>query len=85
MSAHQPFPTRDGQEGVPDAAAGRDAHETPTMNELLAACAAATAVSTPPDTAAEAPQGEPAGPADEPQAEEGSGPGTASTGSRDAA
>ncbi|MEU5012191.1 hypothetical protein AB0G35_18190 [Streptomyces sp. NPDC021749] len=26
-----------------------DARETPTMNELLAACAAASAVSTPPD------------------------------------
>ncbi|MGW8553620.1 hypothetical protein [Streptomyces tubercidicus] len=83
MSAHQPFPTRDGHEGVPVAAAGRDAHETPTMNELLAACAAATAVSTPPDAAAEARQGKPAGPADEPEAEEGAG--AASTGSRDAA
>ncbi|GAA2600208.1 hypothetical protein Stube_38100 [Streptomyces tubercidicus] len=55
------------------------------MNELLAACAAATAVSTPPDAAEEARQGKPAGPADEPEAEEGSGPGPASTGSRDAA
>lgn len=39
-----------------------DARETPTMNELLAACAAASAVSTPPDASEEARasrQGEP--------------------------
>ncbi|GFE23962.1 hypothetical protein Sliba_44150 [Streptomyces nigrescens] len=52
------------------------------MNELLAAGAAASAVSTPPDAAEEARQGRPA---DEPEAEEESEPGTASTGGRDAA
>ncbi|MCX5449009.1 hypothetical protein [Streptomyces nigrescens] len=83
MSAHQPAPTPDGRESTPFAAAGRDARETPTMNELLAAGAAASAVSTPPDAAEEARQGRPAGPADEP--EEESEPGTASTGGRDAA
>lgn len=77
MSAHQPVPTSDGREGSPVAAAGRAAQETPTMNELLAACAAASAVSTPPDAAAEARQDEPAEP------EESEEP--ASTGGRDAA
>ncbi|WP_274915100.1 hypothetical protein [Streptomyces sp. WZ-12] len=46
MSPHQSAPTP---------AAGRAEQEArraaPTMNELLAACAAATAVSTPPDVA----------------------------------
>lgn len=78
MSAHQPFPPSDGREGSPVAAAGR-AGETPTMNELLAACAAASAVSTPPDAAEEARQDKPA----EPAAEESEEP--ASTGGRDAA
>ncbi|MGA5562587.1 hypothetical protein ACPCUV_15605 [Streptomyces platensis] len=78
MSAHQSFPTSDGREGSPVAAAGRAAHETPTMNELLAACAAASAVSTPPDAAAEARADQPAEPAEE--SEE-----PASTGGRDAA
>ncbi|MCL7491830.1 hypothetical protein M8I34_10310 [Streptomyces sp. MCA2] len=56
------------------------------MNELLAACAAASAVSTPPDAAEEARQGEPARSADEPAGEDGTGPaGSASTGGRDAA
>ncbi|MCR8575044.1 hypothetical protein [Streptomyces sp. Isolate_219] len=82
MSAHQPAPSPDGRESTPIAAAGRDARETPTMNELLAACAAASAVSTPPDAAEEARRGRPA---DEPEAEEESEPGTASTGGRDAA
>lgn len=85
MSAHQPAPSPDGRENTPFAAAGRDARETPTMNELLAACAAASAVSTPPDAAEEARRGRPAGPADEPEAEGESEPGTASTGGRDAA
>ncbi|WP_432143900.1 hypothetical protein [Streptomyces sp. bgisy084] len=79
MPAHQPFPTPDGREGGPVAAAGRAARETPTMNELLAACAAASAVSTPPDAAEEARQDKPA----EPAAEEPEEP--ASTGGRDAA
>ncbi|MGW1377701.1 hypothetical protein ACWD6P_25985 [Streptomyces sp. NPDC002446] len=63
-----------------------DARETPTMNELLAACAAANAVSTPPDAAEEARaprKGKPAGPADGPAAEGGDRP--ASTRGRDAA
>ncbi|MEU8915817.1 hypothetical protein [Streptomyces nigrescens] len=85
MSAHQPAPSPDGRGSTPFAAAGRDARETPTMNELLAAGAAASAVSTPPDAAEEAPRGRPAGSADEPEAEEESEPGTASTGGRDAA
>ncbi|MFF3546354.1 hypothetical protein [Streptomyces platensis] len=79
MSAHQPFPTSDGREDSPVAAAGRAARETPTMNELLAACAAASAVSTPPDAATEAREDQPA----EPAAEESEEP--ASTGGRDAA
>ncbi|MFD0163445.1 hypothetical protein ACFVJH_04715 [Streptomyces decoyicus] len=53
------------------------------MNELLAACAAASAVSTPPDAAEEARQGKPERSADEPAAEDEAGP--ASTGGRDAA
>ncbi|MCF3173513.1 hypothetical protein IPZ61_09310 [Streptomyces sioyaensis] len=90
MSAHQPFPTPEG----PVEAAGREARETPTMNELLAACAAASAVSTPPDAAEEARQA--AGPGapeeqdvhkeqDEPEEEAGAGTRPASTGGRDAA
>ncbi|MFH8684493.1 hypothetical protein [Streptomyces lydicus] len=60
-----------------------DARETPpTMNELLAACAAASAVSTPPDADEEGRQGKPAGRRDEPEAEGGDAP---STGGRDAA
>jgi hypothetical protein len=85
MSAHQPSPTSEGRGSTPIVAAGRaehDARETPTMNELLAACAAASAVSTPPG-AEEARQGKPAKPADEPEAEGGAG--AASTGGRDAA
>ncbi|MFG2864328.1 hypothetical protein [Streptomyces sioyaensis] len=90
MSAHQPFPTPEG----PVEAAGREARETPTMNELLAACAAASAVSTPPDAAEEARQT--AGPGapeeqdvhkeqEEPEEEVGAGTRPASTGGRDAA
>ncbi|MFF8789847.1 hypothetical protein [Streptomyces sp. NPDC015125] len=57
------------------------------MNELLAAGAAASAVSTPPDAAEEADRGKPAKPAGEPEAEgeEQDGPGVASTTGRDAA
>ncbi|MFI9261432.1 hypothetical protein ACIGT4_27545 [Streptomyces sioyaensis] len=93
MSAHQPFPTPEG----PVEAAGREARETPTMNELLAACAAASAVSTPPDAAEEdrrtagpdAPDEQDVKQKQEEQKgrEEGAGAGTrpASTGGRDAA
>ncbi|MFE0375370.1 hypothetical protein ACFW1M_07230 [Streptomyces inhibens] len=72
-----------------------DARETPTMTELLAACAAANAVSTPPGadeesgktaesrkTAEPRKQG-PAGSADEPAAEDENKP--VSTQGRDAA
>ncbi|WP_234442372.1 hypothetical protein [Streptomyces sp. NRRL S-1448] len=49
-----------------------DARETPTMNELLAACAAASAVSTPPDAPEESRKERPAArkdrPADRPAA-----------------
>ncbi|WP_234341114.1 hypothetical protein [Streptomyces sp. NRRL S-1813] len=55
------------------------------MNELLAACAAASAVSTPPDAAEETRQGKPAGSADEPAGEDETGPAGSSTGGRDAA
>lgn len=89
MSAHQPSPTPEGRGRTPIAAAGRvghEARETPSMNELLAACAAASAVSTPPDAAEEARQGRPAPPADEAAGEDETGPaGSASTGGRDAA
>ncbi|MFG2139387.1 hypothetical protein [Streptomyces sp. NPDC048650] len=46
MSAHQPFDAaaRRAEDGAPE--------QPPTMTELLAACAAASAVSTPPDTTA---------------------------------
>ncbi|MFI0908059.1 hypothetical protein ACH4TE_31790 [Streptomyces sioyaensis] len=93
MSAHQPFPTPEG----PVEAAGHEARETPTMNELLAACAAASAVSTPPDAAEEARRTAGPGAPDEQDVkekqeeqkdgEEGAGAGTrpASTGGRDAA
>ncbi|MFE7298791.1 hypothetical protein [Streptomyces sp. NPDC057579] len=57
MSPHQPSSASERRGGAPVEAAGRteqDARKTPpTMNELLAACAAATAVSTPPDVAEE--------------------------------
>ncbi|MEU4846329.1 hypothetical protein [Streptomyces gilvosporeus] len=60
----------DGRGGVPvpaDRRADRAAPEQPpTMNQLLAACAAASAVSTPPDAAAQSRtdrQPEPEGPA----------------------
>jgi len=98
MSAHQPFPT---PEGPVEAAgrAGHEARETPTMNELLAACAAASAVSTPPDAAEETRQGGTAGPGapeeqqeqdahkeqEEPEGKAGAGTRPASTGGRDAA
>ncbi|MEU8783099.1 hypothetical protein [Streptomyces sp. NPDC048637] len=85
MSAHQPSSSPYGRERTPIAAGGRDARETPTMNELLAACAAASAVSTPPDAAEEARRDKPAGPADEPETDEEPEPGAASTGGRDAA
>ncbi|MFF7229951.1 hypothetical protein BX264_3010 [Streptomyces sp. 2333.5] len=91
MSAHQPFPTPEG----PVEAAGREARETPTMNELLAACAAASAVSTPPDAAEEdrrtagpgAPDEQDVKEKQEKDREEETGAGTrpASTGGRDAA
>ncbi|MFI9077749.1 hypothetical protein ACIGW8_14890 [Streptomyces sioyaensis] len=90
MSAHQPFPTHEG----PVEAAGCEARETPTMNELLAACAAASAVSTPPDAAEEARQtAEPGAPEEQDVQEEqkdreeeaGAGTRPASTGDRDAA
>ncbi|MGW7573650.1 hypothetical protein [Streptomyces sp. NPDC054765] len=86
MSAHQPSPLPEGRGSTPVAAAGRgeyEAREAPTMNELLAAGAAASAVSTPPDAAGEARPGKPAESAEEPETEDGAGP--ASTGSRDAA
>ncbi|MEW1753972.1 hypothetical protein ACIQU1_36115 [Streptomyces angustmyceticus] len=92
MSAHQPSPTPEGRGSAPFAADGRaehEARETPTMNELLAACAAASAVSTPPDDAGEARRS--GSPANAPEAEGApdeenpAGPGTASTGGRDAA
>ncbi|MGW2921953.1 hypothetical protein ACWDBF_29345 [Streptomyces angustmyceticus] len=90
MSAHQPSPTPEGRGSAPFAADGRaehEARETPTMNELLAACAAASAVSTPPDAAGEARQDSPGAPEAEGARDEESpaGPGTASTGGRDAA
>ncbi|MEU9501826.1 hypothetical protein [Streptomyces sp. NPDC048196] len=51
-----------------------DARETPTMNELLAACAAASAVSTPPDAPEESRKERPKArkdrPADRPAAAE---------------
>ncbi|MFG3116947.1 hypothetical protein ACGF4C_21405 [Streptomyces sp. NPDC048197] len=51
-----------------------DARETPTMNELLAACAAASAVSTPPDAPEESrkerPEARKDRPADRPAAAE---------------
>lgn len=94
MSAHQPSPTPDGRGSAALAAAGRaehEARETPTMDELLAACAAASAVSTPPDAADEArrcdtaaPDGEPREQG-EPEGADGSGTGPLSTGGRDAA
>lgn len=74
MSAHKSSPTPERRGGTPVAAVRRDENDPsprrhddeprPTMNELLAACAAATAVSTPPDapTAAESvaqPQADP--------------------------
>ncbi|WP_241779995.1 hypothetical protein [Streptomyces natalensis] len=47
----------DGRGGIPGPADGRADRaapdQPPTMNQLLAACAAASAVSTPPDAAAE--------------------------------
>ncbi|MFI1160721.1 hypothetical protein [Streptomyces sioyaensis] len=93
MSAHQPFPT---PEGPVEAAgrAGHEARETPTMNELLAACAAASAVSTPPDAAEEARQTAGPGAPEEQDVQEeqkdreeeaGAGTRPASTGGRDAA
>ncbi|MEU8682300.1 hypothetical protein [Streptomyces sp. NPDC048611] len=85
MSAHQHCPTPEGRAGIPVAAAGRDPREAPTMNELLAACAAASAVSTPPDAAEEAGQSGTARPADEPEAEEQPRSGAASSKGRDAA
>lgn len=89
MSAHQPSPTPEGRGGTPITAVGRadhEAREAPSMNELLAAGAAASAVSTPPDAAEEARQGKPAPSADEPAGEDEAGPaGSASTGGRDAA
>ncbi|WP_433856948.1 hypothetical protein [Streptomyces kronopolitis] len=93
MSAQQPSPTPDGRGIAALAAAGRAAHEareTPTMDELLAACAAASAVSTPPDTADEA-RRDTAGPDGgtrepcEPEGTDGAGSGPLSTGGRDAA
>ncbi|WP_407286928.1 hypothetical protein [Streptomyces sp. BP-8] len=59
-----------------------DARETPTMNELLAACAAASAVSTPPDAPEEATAPRQGKPADEPTEGEET---PASTRGRDAA
>lgn len=89
MSAHQPSSAPEGRGGTPVAAAGRadhEARETPSMNELLAACAAASAVSTPPDAAEEARQGKPARSAEEQAGEDEAGPaGPASTRGRDAA
>ncbi|REK89711.1 hypothetical protein DY245_13875 [Streptomyces inhibens] len=66
-----------------------DARETPTMNDLLAACAAANAVSTPPGAdeesrkTAESRKEGPAGSAGEPAAEDETKP--VSTQGRDAA
>ncbi|WP_328688357.1 hypothetical protein OHT20_22180 [Streptomyces caniferus] len=91
MSAHQPSPTPEGRGSAPFAAAGRADHEapeTPSMNELLAACAAASAVSTPPDAAGEARQDKPnaaPGAEDGGNGENTAGSGAASTGGRDAA
>ncbi|MEU9112089.1 hypothetical protein AB0D04_09910 [Streptomyces sp. NPDC048483] len=63
MSAHQPSPTPEGRAGAAIAAARRAADDAPeqlpTMNQLLAACAAASAVSTPPDATAETRASEP--------------------------
>ncbi|MER0480650.1 hypothetical protein ABR737_20285 [Streptomyces sp. Edi2] len=78
MSAHQPSTTPEGRGGTPVAAAACGARETPSMNELLAAGAAASAVSTPPDAAEEARRGKPAG-APEAEDEDQDGPGAAST------
>ncbi|UQA94734.1 hypothetical protein [Streptomyces halobius] len=75
MSAHQPSPTPAARRAEDDAR-----EQPPTMNELLAACAAATAVSTPPDAPEETRAGKRAEPADEPEA--GAAP---STQGRDAA
>ncbi|WP_420711070.1 hypothetical protein [Streptomyces sp. NRRL S-337] len=47
-----------------------DARETPTMNELLAACAAANAVSTPPDAPEESRKDRPESRKDRPAAAE---------------
>lgn len=47
-----------------------DARETPTMNELLAACAAANAVSTPPDAPEESRKERPESRKDRPTAAE---------------
>ncbi|GLW17491.1 hypothetical protein Stsp01_42340 [Streptomyces sp. NBRC 13847] len=93
MPAHQPTPTPDGRGIAALAAAGRaadEARETPTMDELLAACAAASAVSTPPDAADEA-RSDAAGQdcetrePDESDGADGAGSGPLSTGGRDAA
>ncbi|MGG2462331.1 hypothetical protein ACO0M4_21365 [Streptomyces sp. RGM 3693] len=87
MSPHQPSPASERHAGAPVAAAGRAeqaARKTPpTMNELLAACAAANAVSTPPDAAEESR----AGKRDDPgEPGESAGPGgRTSTPGRDAA
>lgn len=83
MSAHQPSSTPDGRGGTPVAAARRekaDAREQPpTMNQLLAACAAASAVSTPPEAPAQS------GARDLGQDEQRTDDDAASTGRRDAA
>ncbi|WP_129295779.1 hypothetical protein [Streptomyces lydicus] len=87
MSAHQPSTTPDGRGGTPVAAAGCAAREAPTMNELLAAGAAASAVSTPPDAVEEARRDKPAEPSGAPEAEDEDQDGrrAASTPGRDAA
>ncbi|MFH8567065.1 hypothetical protein [Streptomyces sp. NPDC017993] len=87
MSAHQSSPTSEGRGGTPFAAARRADHEapeqSPTMHELLAACAAASAVSTPPDAPSETALNRRA---DEPgEAETDGEAGAASTSGRDAA
>ncbi|MGX1756875.1 hypothetical protein ACWIG5_08165 [Streptomyces lydicus] len=84
MSAHQPSTTPDGRGGTPVAAAAREA---PSMNELLAAGAAASAVSTPPDAVEEARRDKPAEPSGAPEAEDEDQDGrrAASTPGRDAA
>ncbi|WP_411121532.1 hypothetical protein [Streptomyces sp. x-19] len=87
MSPHQPPSAPERRADAPVAAAGRadrTARKTPpTMNELLAAGAAANAVSTPPDTA-ERPATEKADDSGESGKNAGPG-GRASTPGRDAA